>query len=87
MPKLRMARIRPAVFVSMRSRRELLGRPPAVRRHQLAHRVRPRERVRIGIDAEPRERLEVGAPLLDLIGFFGLIVGHDSIAMKSAMLS
>ena len=51
--------------------RELLGRPPAVCRHQLAHRVRPRKRVRVGIDAEPRQRFEIGASLPDLIGILG----------------
>jgi hypothetical protein len=49
--------------------RELVGRPPAVRRHHVADGLRPRERVRVGIDAKPRQRLEIGAPLRDLIGF------------------
>jgi hypothetical protein len=39
--------------------------------HQLVDRVRPLEPARIGMDPELRKRLEVGAPLQDLIGLAG----------------
>ncbi len=49
--------------------RELVAGLATEGRHQRAHGMRPREGVRVRVDAQALEGLEVGAPLRDLIGF------------------
>ncbi len=58
---------------------ELVAGPVAVARHQVAHSVRAIERVRIRSDSETEQRLEVGAPLRHLVGFF-VLLGAERLA-------
>ena len=73
MPKLRIARIRPDVVVSIRARFELLAGLRAVRVDQRGDGVGPFEGVRIGRDSEALQLLEIRAALPNLFGFFLLL--------------
>ena len=75
LPKLRIARIRPAVVVSTGRRLERLRGRVAVCSHELIDGVGPLERPGIGVDTKAHELLEIGASLAELVGF-AVFFGH-----------
>ena len=72
-PKLRIARMRPAVVVSTRVASSVVVAPGAVRLDEFGDGVRAREDVRIRLHAEALQLLEVRPPLADLFGFLLLL--------------
>ena len=74
LPKLRIASMRPAVVVCDALGLERVAGLRAVRRDQGLRRYRVRSKAcGYGVDAEPLQLLEVGAPLAQLIGFLLLL--------------
>ena len=84
MPKLRIARIRPAVVVSIRVASSSSPVLRAVRVDELRDGVGALEGVRIRRDAEALQLLEVRAPLPELVGFLLLLGCCSSVIVYAA---